>query len=228
MGGALVRCRRSYSPSEFRPVGRQDLEQSPIYFTRRTRLVNRIPHRPRSHSKSSMGSNSGSHPDQRRCRSRSQGRPAPVVLQAHQEGVSDSESVLDRSRSSSPTRDCLTTPLWKWQLKTLRANHSKFIKDIVSFINGKESLNDFAFGSGIPSHIVCKAIRDNDPLDTELAINDSVAQTLTVWWLSSNKPSLWESNKIRQGFDLLGMPGVCIAAYSPGTLPWILIPTGAI
>ena len=87
----------------------------------------------------------------------------------------------------------------------------------MSFINGKESLYDFTFGSGIPCHIVHKAIRDNDPLDTELAINDSVAQTSTVWWLSSNKPPLWKSNKIRQGFDLLGMPGVycCILTRNP-------------
>ena len=93
----------------------------------------------------------------------------------------------------------------------------QIIKDIVSFINGKESLYDFAFGSGIPNHIVHKAIRDNDPLDTELTINDSVAQTLTGWWLSSNKPPLWKSNKIRQGFDLLGMPDVycCIFTRNP-------------
>ena len=43
VGGSLVRCRRSYSQSEFRPVGRQDLEQSPAYFTRRTRSVSRTP-----------------------------------------------------------------------------------------------------------------------------------------------------------------------------------------
>ena len=187
-----------------------------ILIMKPSKSVNRTPHMPRSHSRSSTGSNSGSHPDQRVCRSRSQGRPAPIVLPSPPRR-SDSEPVLDRSRSSSPTRDYLTTPLWKWQLKTLPANHSKFIKDIVSFINGKESLCDFAFGSGIPSHTVRKAIRDNDPLDTELAINDSVAQSLTVWWLSSNKPPLWKSNKIRQGFDLLGMPGVycCILARNP-------------
>ena len=109
VGGALVQCRRSYSPSEFRPVGRQDLEQSPAYFTGSTRSVSRTPHRPRSHSRSSMRSNSRSHPDQRRCRSRSQGRPAPVVLPSPPRR-SDSQPVLDRSRSSSPTRITLLLP----------------------------------------------------------------------------------------------------------------------
>ena len=116
VGGAFVRCRRSYSPSELRPVGSQDLEQSPAYFTRRNRSVSRTPHRPRSHSRGSMRSTSGSQPNQRRCRGRSQGRPAPVVLPSPPRR-SDSEPVLDRSRSSSPTRDYITTPLWKWQLQ---------------------------------------------------------------------------------------------------------------
>ena len=37
VGGALVRCRRAYSPSEIRSIRAVGLEQSPAYFSRRVR-----------------------------------------------------------------------------------------------------------------------------------------------------------------------------------------------
>ena len=52
-------------------------------------------------------------------------------------------------------------------------------------------------GCGIPSPIVRKAIEDNDPSDDDISLDDCVAQALTVWWLSSNKPSIWKSDRIR-------------------------------
>ena len=45
VGGALVRCRRSYSPSEIRSIRVVGLEQSPAYFSRRVRSMSRTPDR---------------------------------------------------------------------------------------------------------------------------------------------------------------------------------------
>ena len=48
VGGALVRCHRSYSPTEIRTIG---LEQSPAYFSRRAHSASRTPSRVRSCSR---------------------------------------------------------------------------------------------------------------------------------------------------------------------------------
>ena len=53
-----------------------------------------------------------------------------------------------------------------------------------------------------------KVIEDNDPSDDDITLDDCVAQALTVWWLSSNKPAIWKSDRIRQGFVKLHMPGI--------------------
>ena len=45
VGGALVRCRRSYSPSEIRSIRAVGLEQSPVYFSRRVRSMSKTPGR---------------------------------------------------------------------------------------------------------------------------------------------------------------------------------------
>ena len=45
VGGALVRRRRSYSPSEIRSIRAMGLEQSPAYFSRRVRSMSRTPDR---------------------------------------------------------------------------------------------------------------------------------------------------------------------------------------
>ena len=78
----------------------------------------------------------------------------------------------------------------------------------MSYISNLKAFFDFALGCGIPSHIVQKAIRDNDPSDDNISLDDCVAQTLTVWWLSSNKPAIWKSDRIRQGFVKLHMPEI--------------------
>ena len=49
VGGALVRCCRSYSPTEIRSVWTVGLEQSPAYFSRRARSASRTPIRVSSH-----------------------------------------------------------------------------------------------------------------------------------------------------------------------------------
>ena len=45
VGGALVRHRRAYSPSQIRPIRAVGLEQSPAYFSRRVRSMSRTPDR---------------------------------------------------------------------------------------------------------------------------------------------------------------------------------------
>ena len=41
--------------------------------------------------------------------------------------------------------------------------HSKFTWDLMSYISNLQAFYDFALGCGIPSHIVCRAIEDNNP-----------------------------------------------------------------
>ena len=107
----------------------------------------------------------------------------------------DLHPVLDRSRSPSPPRR-YPEPIWKRQIRTMPVEHSKFIWDIVSYISNLQAFFDFALGCGIPSHIVQKAIEDNDPSD-DISLDDCVAQALTVWWLSSNQPAIWKSDRTR-------------------------------
>ena len=89
-------------------------------------------------------------------------------------------------------------------MTTMPIKHSKFIWDIVSYISNLQVFYDFAYGCGIPSHIVCKAIEDNDLSHDDISLDDCVAQALTVWWLSSNRHAIWKSEKIR----------LCQAAYA--------------
>ena len=95
--------------------------------------------------------------------------------------------------------------------------HSKFIWDIVSYISGLQAFFDFTLGCGIPSHIVQKVMEVNDSSDNDISLDDCVAQALTVWWLSSNKPAIWKSDRIRQGFVKLHMPGIhsCLIKRHP-------------
>ena len=99
----------------------------------------------------------------------------------------------------------IQTPIGR-QMRTMPVEHSKFIWDIVSYISNLQAFSDFALGCGIPSRIVQKAIEDNDPSDDDISLDDCVAQVLTVWWLISNKPAIWKSDRIRQGFVKLHMP----------------------
>ena len=102
-------------------------------------------------------------------------------------------------------------------MRTMPVEHSKFIWDIVSYISNLQTFFDFASGCGIPSHIVHKAIEYNDPSDYEISLEDCVAQALIVWWLISNKPAIWKSDRIRQGFVKLHMPGIhsCLIKRHP-------------
>ena len=107
-----------------------------------------------------------------------------------------------------PLRRKYPDPIWKRQMRTMPVEHSKFIWDIVSYISNLQAFVDFALGCGIPSHIVQRAIKDNDPSDDDISLEDCVVQALTVWWLSSNRSAIWKSERIRQGFVKLHMPGI--------------------
>ena len=88
---------------------------------------------------------------------------------------------------------------------------SKFIWDTVSYISNLQAFFDFALGCGIPSHIVRKAIEDNDPSDDDISLDDCIAQTLTVWWLSQT------------GLDKVLSIYIClefIHVLLTDTLPW--------
>ena len=100
-------------------------------------------------------------------------------------------------------------------MRAMPVEHSKFIWDIVSYISNLQAFFDFAIGCGIPSHIVLRAIEDNDPSDDDISLEECVVQALTVWWLSST--AIWKSEKIRQGFVKLHMPGIyaCLMKRHP-------------
>ena len=112
-------------------------------------------------------------------------------------------------------------------MRTMPVEHSKFIWNIVSYISNLQAFFDFAIGCGIPSHIVQRAIKDNDPSDADISLEDCVVQALTVWWLSSNRPAIWKSERIRQSFVKLHMPGIhsCLIKRHPTMDPKPPVPT---
>ena len=99
--------------------------------------------------------------------------------------------------------------------------HTKFLWDIVSYISNIQGFFDFALGCNIPNHIVQKAI---DPSDGNVSLDNCMIQALTFWWTSSNLPAVWKSDKIKQGFIKMSMPGVydCIIKRHPTLDPSII------
>ena len=136
----------------------------------------------------------------------------------------------DRSRSQSPPGRRHPDPIWKRQMRTMPAEHSKFIWDIMSYISNLQAFLDFAIGCGIPSHIVQKVIEDNDPSNDDISLDDCAAQALTVWWLGFNKPAICKSDRIRQGFVKLHMPGIhtCLIKRHPILDPKPSVPNNQI
>ena len=112
-------------------------------------------------------------------------------------------------------------------MRAMPVEHSKFIWDIVSYISNLQAFFDFAIGCGIPSHMVRRTIKDNDPSDDDISLEDCVVQALTVWWLSSNRPAIWKSDRIRQGFVKLHMPEIhtCLIKRNPTMDPKPPVPT---
>ena len=195
-GGTLVRRKRSYSPNEFRSVQAVGLEQSPAYFTKSSRPVLRAksaPHRRYSRERANSrekspstyySSNNRVPPNRRDSRSASR----------------------DRGRSGSPSKQ--PPPIWASKLRCMPFEHTKFLWDIVSYISSLQGFFDFALGCNIPNHIVRRAIEDNDPSDGNISLDNCVMQALSFWWTSSNLPAIGKSDKIKQGFTKMCMPGV--------------------
>ena len=204
-GGALVRRKRSYSPNEFRSVQAVGLEQSPAYFTKSTKTVHRAKSAPH-----------------RRCsreRANSREKSSSIYYTGNNRvppNRKDSRSASrDRSRSKSPSKQ--PAPIWASKLRCMPLEHTKFLWDIVSYISNLQGFFDFALGCNIPNHIVRRAIEDNDPSDGNVSLDNCVIQALTFWWTSSNLPAICKSDKIKQGFIKMKMPGVydCIVKRHP-------------
>ena len=81
-------------------------------------------------------------------------------------------------------------------MRNMPVEHSKFLWDIVSYISNLQAVFDFAIGCGIPSHMVRKAIEDNDPSDGDISLEECVVQALTVWWFSTNRPAIWNLREL--------------------------------
>ena len=115
VGGALVRCRRAYSPSEIRSIRAVGLEQSPAYFSRRVRSMSRTPDR-EDRTKSCSQPRSTSIPGSFRSREHSRDRFMSPFQNRSQRVISSrrrkSGSASIGSRSRSPARSHL-----KWTMK---------------------------------------------------------------------------------------------------------------
>ena len=182
------------------------LEQSPAYFTRRGNSRNRA--RSLSQPRAISGRD--------RQRSRERSRESAQRVPPRRRDSRSASSNRGRSRSPSTPR-AYPDPTWKRRMRAMPVEHSKFIWDIVSYISNLQVFFDFAIGCGIPSHIVQRAIEDNDPSDDDISLEECAVQALTVWWLSSNRPAIWKSERIRQGFVKLHMPGIdtCLMKRHP-------------
>ena len=86
--------------------------------------------------------------------------------------------------------------------------HSKFVWDIVPYVTSLQVFFYFAMGCGIPNHMVRKTIEDNDPRDGDISLDNCVVQALTTWWTSNNIPAVRRSERIRQGFVHMNIPGI--------------------
>ena len=195
-GGALVRRRRSYSPNEFRSVQAIGLEQRPAYFTKNMKSIHRAksaPHRRHFGTREKSREKSPS-PYCNRVQ-----RVPPIRRDSR-------SSSRDISRSKSPSMH--TIPIWIRRMRCMPMEHTKFVWDIVSYITNLQAFFDFAIGCGIPNHVVRKAIEDNDPCDGDISLDNCVVQAVTNWWTSNNLPALRRSEKVRQGFVRMSMPGI--------------------
>ena len=113
VGGALVRCRRAYSPSEIRSIRAVGLEQSPAYFSRRVRSMSRTPDR-EDRARSFSQPRSTSSPGSFRSREHSRDRSMSPFQNRNQRVLSSrrrkSGPASIGSRSRSPSRSPPHTP----------------------------------------------------------------------------------------------------------------------
>ena len=185
--------------------------------------------RARSHSRSRSTSSPGSFRSREYSRDRSMSPFHSRTNRAQTSGRSNSGFASSGSRSRSPAKSPPYTPsrspsktkcsepVWQQQMRALPIEHSKFIWHTVSYITSLQAFFDFAAGCDLPTHIMRRAIEDNDPSDGEVSLRNCIAQVLVIWWLSCNRPAVWKSNKVKQGFVKLHMPGIhsCLMERHP-------------
>ena len=121
VGGALVRCHRSYSPKEIRLMWTVGLEQSPAYFSRRAHSASRTPSRVSSHSRThslsqpqsiiSVDSTSSRERSWERSMSPWVSRTQRIPPERRDSGPASNDG--GRSRSPSPPRRRHPEPIWK-------------------------------------------------------------------------------------------------------------------
>ena len=121
-GRPLVRCRRSYSPNEFRSVQAMGLEQSPAYFTKEVNSRNRV------RSVFQPGSNSGRYRQRSRESSKERStspfcKRTQIVPPSRRDSRSASK---DRGTSRSPSvpKTC-SDIMWKTRIRAMPVEHSK-------------------------------------------------------------------------------------------------------
>ena len=123
VGGALVRCRRAYSPSEIRSIRAVGLEQSPAYFSRRVRSMSRTPDR-EDRARSCSQPRSTSSPGSFRSREYSRDRSMSPFQNKTQRALSSrrrksgfasiaSSPPYTPSRSPSPSKKKCSKPVWQ-------------------------------------------------------------------------------------------------------------------
>ena len=142
------------------------LEQSPTYLSKGLNSRNRA----RSVSQPRSGSGRNGLRSRERSREKSTSTSCTRTQRVPPSRRDSRSASKDRGRSGSPSvpRVCSDT-IWKRRMRTMPVEHSKFIWDIVSYISNIKAFFDFAIGCGIPSHIVRKAIEDNDPSDGDIS-----------------------------------------------------------
>ena len=120
VGGALVRCHRSYSPTEIRSMQTIGLEQSPAYFSRRACSASRTPSRVSSCSRTRSLSQPRSiiSVDSTRSKDRSRKRLTFPWVSGTQKvpprrNSGSTSCVGDRFRSPSPPRRKYPNPFGK-------------------------------------------------------------------------------------------------------------------
>ena len=144
VGGALVRHRRAYSPSEIRSIRAVGLDQSPAHFSRRVWSLSRTPDREDRTRSCSQPRSTGS-PDSFGSREYSRDRSMSPFKNKTKRAQSSSRrksgfaSIGSRSRSParspphtpsrspSPSKKRFSKPVWQQQMRSLPVEHSKFI-----------------------------------------------------------------------------------------------------
>ena len=138
-----MKRKRSYSPNEFRSVQAVGMEQSPAYFTKSTKTVHRAksaPHRRYSRERANSREKSLSTYFTRNSKVPPNRRRFQVCI------------LKIEADSGSPSKP--PPPIWASKLRCMPFEHTKFLRDIVSYISNLQGFFDFALGCNIPNHIV--------------------------------------------------------------------------